>query len=709
MAVGVNADLFSIASAGIRAQSQLLNTTSNNIANVNTEGFVRERTEFGTQIDGVVDRGTTSRIFDQFAFDQLRRDTSFLAESQAVSESASIIDDVLASEANSISGSLSRFFESLQTAADEPTNIAARQLVLGQSEALLGQISTIEQFLSDREADLNSQITSVVDQANSLIQSISTLNQEIRSTAGIDGTESPGSLLNARDQAILELSELVSVETRIGDDGTTFVGLSTGQSLVLQTGTFNLFELSGDPDIDNPSLTLQATEANVTIPIQDGTAGGEIGGLLEFRDQVLFEAQRDIGQIALSLTGAVNATNRLGLDFDGQLGSDIFQLPEFQGLNFQDNSSLALSINARFAEDGFSDLTSLDYQVTITGTAAGPPANVDIEVATLNPDGTPATDTNGVAFVNTFTGLEAAAGTFVPVIDGLEFEFLDGVTYAAGDRFLFQPTKDTASQIQLAITRPEDIALGSPIRVQRDNNNFGDATIIGTTVTNTTVDNTFADAGASAFDGAGGIQGPGASPAGGGGVGAPAAVLFTAADAYDILDSAGTVITSVTGAADLNNILGQATFPASFAALNDYPGFDFSLAGNPRAGDRFTIEFNTDGVDDNRNGLNLADLQNQDLLRLNNNSGGSQNLITFNEAYSVIVSDVGERTSSADIQLQAASALQAQSRDRFDSISAVSLDEEAANLIRFQQAYSASARILSTAQNIFDTLLGATG
>jgi flagellar hook-associated protein 1 FlgK len=709
--VTVNADLFTIASAGIRAQTQLLNTTGTNIANVNTEGFVRQRTEFGTEIDGVVDRGTTTRIFDQFAFDQLRRDTSFLAESEAVSESASIIDNVLASEANSISGSLSRFFESLQTAADEPTNIAARQLVLGQSEALLGQISTIEGFLSDREGDTNDQITNVVSQANALIQSISELNQEIRSTAGISGTESPGALLNARDQAILDLSELVAIETRIEGDGTTLVSLNTGQSLVLQTGTFNLFELSGDPDIDNPSLTLQSNDADFAVPILDGSAGGEIGGLLEFRDEVLFEAQRDVGQIALSLAGAVNATNRLGLDFDGQIGGDIFELPEIQGLNFQDNSSLALGINARFEDGGFSDLTSLDYQVTITGTSAGPPANVDIEVATLNPDGSPATDINGAAIVNTFNGLEAAAGTFVPVIDGLEFEFTGGSTYAAGDRFLFQPTKDTASQIQLAISRPEDIALGSPIRVQRDNNNFGDASIIGTTVTNTTIDNTLAESGASAFNGAGGIQSLAELTAAGvvTTVGAPASVLFTAEDAYDVLDSDGNVIASVAGATDLNNILGQATFPAPFAALDDYPGFDFSLSGNPRAGDIFTIEFNTNGVDDNRNGLDLADLQNQDLLRLNNNVSGAQNLISFNEAYSVIVGDVGERTFTADIQLQAATALEAQSQDRFDSISSVSLDEEAANLIRFQQAYAASARILTTAQTIFDTLLGATG
>ena len=702
-------DLFSIASSGIRAQSQLLNTTSNNIANVNTEGFVRQRTEFGTQLVGGVDRGETTRIFDQFAFDQLRRDTSFLSESQAFAESSAIIDDVLASEANSISGALSRFFESLQTAADEPTNIAARQLVIGQSEAFLGQISTLEGFLADREDDVNRQITSVVDQANSLIQSISTLNQEIRIAQGGSDDSAPNTLLNARDQAILELSELVAIETRTTDDGATLVSLSSGQSLVLETGTFNLFELSGDPDIDNPSLTLQASDVDFAIPIRDGTVGGEIGGLIRYRDEVLAETQRSIGQIAFSLAGAINTNNRLGLDFDGQLGGDVFQLPEFQGLNFQDNSSPALTVNGRISSEGFNQITASDYQVTITGSASGPPANVDIEVAVLNADGTPATDGSGAPIVSTFLAVEATAGTFVPIVDGLEFEFVDGSSYAAGDRFLFQPTKDNASRIDLAITRPEDLALASPIRVQRDINNFGDAQITSTTVTNTTVDNTFADSGASAFDGAGGIQGPGASPAGAGGVGAPAAVLFTAEDAYDILDSAGTVIASVTGATTLNNILGQATFPASFAALDDYPGYDFSLEGNPRAGDRFIIEFNTDGVDDNRNGLNLADLQNGDSLRLNNNTGGAQNLISFSEAYSVLVGNVGERTAAADIQVQAATALEAQSRDRVDSISSVSLDEEAANLVRFQQAYAASARILQTAQTIFDSILSATG
>ena len=140
------ADLFSIATSGVKASDQLLATTSNNIANVNTEGYVRERTTFEAQLTGGVGRATTERIINVFAQNQLRRDTTQLGEDQAFFDRASVLDNVFASEANSISSSMSRFFGSLQTASDEPTNQAARQLVLGEANSLVGQIGTLSGF-----------------------------------------------------------------------------------------------------------------------------------------------------------------------------------------------------------------------------------------------------------------------------------------------------------------------------------------------------------------------------------------------------------------------------------------------------------------------------------------------------------------------------------------------------------------------------------
>ena len=116
-----------------------------------------------------------------------------------------------------------------------------------------------------------------------------------------------------------------------------------------------------------------------------------------------------------------------------------------------------------------------------------------------------------------------------------------------------------------------------------------------------------------------------------------------------------------------------------------------------------TISYNTDGSYDNTNALSLASLQKQGLTKLSTNSVSQPR--TLHESYSTLVSRVGEDASSASIALQAAEAMKVQSTDWFDSVSGVSLDEEAANLVRYQQSYAAAARILSTAQELFNTIL----
>jgi flagellar hook-associated protein 1 FlgK len=351
--------------------------------------------------------------------------------------------------------------------------------------------------------------------------------------------------------------------------------------------------------------------------------------------------------------------------------------------------------------------------VTINNVVAGVPPTLDITVAALNIDGSPVKDINGNPVTQNYFAVDAQSDTFTSVIGGIDLEFANGVGYAAGDQFLLQPTKNIAERIEVAMKRPEDLAFASPIRVDANINNLGDAQSLSSNVTNIFIDNTFANSRASAFDDAGGIHGPGNSASGAGGAGAPAKILFTATDEYQVLDSAGTVITVVSGTSDLNNLLAQAKsvgsgppWPAAFSALDDYPGFDLSLQGMPKAGDSFAIGYNTDGLNDNRNGLEMADLQNKDLMQVNNSGSGQG--ISFHEAYGNVVSDIGQKTSSADISLQAADALKSQSKNWFESFSGVSLDEEAANLVKFQQSYSAAARLLATAQELFNTILGIT-
>ncbi|WP_158967698.1 flagellar basal body rod C-terminal domain-containing protein [Paraglaciecola sp. L3A3] len=707
-----NASLMSIATSGVNASNELLRTTGHNIANVNTEGYVRERTSFESQVTGGVGQGTTERVINVFAQNQLRRDTTQLSEHENFYNKTTILDNVFASEANSISKSMSSFFASMQTASDDPTSIAARQLVLGEAESLIGQIGTISGFLTEKERELNIEVTANINKVNSLIKSIAELNEAVRVNQSSNIFDEPGTLKNQRDSAILELSSLLSIEVRNDpkDTGGLLVNLSSGESLVLQDGSMNLFQVNNDADLNYKSLQLTSNGKPTTLNLRETNLGGAIGGLFRYRDEVLETSRRELGQVAMAVTESLNNQNRLGMDYDGQLGGDIFKLPDIIGLEHPDNVGVNGTVTGRITQGEAGKITSADYEVTINSVAAGAPATLNVTVAALNADGSSVLDINGTPITQTYPAIEAQGGTFTSVIGGIELEFSAGAAYTAGDKYLLQPTKNTADRIEVSMTRPEDLALASPIHVEPSIKNLGDAEIISSKVTNTFIDNTFADSRVSGFNDAGGIHGPGSSPTGAGGVGAPAEIFFTAENAYEVRDSSGNVITEVTGTTDFNNMLAQAeisgtgpTWPAAFSALDNYPGYDLSIQGVPKAGDSFTIEYNIDGLNDNRNGLVLADLQNQNIMQLNNSGSGQP--VSFHEAYANTVSDIGQKTSSADIAMQAAAALKSQSKDWFDSVSGVSLDEEAANLVRFQQSYSAAAKLIGTAQDLFNTIL----
>ncbi len=710
------ADLFSIAKTGVNASSRLLNTTSNNIANINTEGYLRERTEFKSQLTGGVDRGYTDRVLSQFAMNQLRRDTTSVGEAQAFFDGAQSLDNVLASEANSVSGAITRFFASIQTAADDPTNITSRGSVLGQAQGLVNRVNTLGDFISVKEREVEQQIDDSVRTANALIQQIGDLNKAIQIIGNSSDVDTPSALMNERDLAIRKLAEFMSVETRPSpnSDLGLVVNLTSGESLVLADGTFNVLAIAGEPDFTNAQLKLSTNyappKANTTLNVQEQKMGGSLAGLFRYREEVLEPSQRDLGKLTVALADSFNTQNRQGMDLDQQLGGNIFTLPEFRGINYPDNADLSLGVKGRFTPGAGGDVTNTDYRIEVLSSPVGSPPTFDLEVSSLNTDGTAQLDESGNPITQTLT-VTAEAGTYNKLIGGIEIELSSGASYAVGDQFLFQPLRTAANKLELATTRGEDLAFAKPLRVDTNAANLGDATIRSVTVSNTNIDNSLSNSLASGFNGLGDIQSASDLPTS---VGAPASVLFTSASEFQVLDNASppNIITTVSGVTDLKNLLQQAKdngsappWPAALAALDDYPGYDFSLEGIPKAGDSFDISFNTNGIADNRNAVELAGLQQEDTVRQSIGSNG--NKATFNEAYANIVGSIGALTASGQIELAASKVLQTQSSDWFESTSGVSLDEEAANLIQFQQTYAAAARILTTAQTLFDTILAA--
>ena len=663
--------LLNIASAGVRSSSELLQTTSKNITNVNTEGYVRERTEFTTMVDNQVGRGETYRLLNEFAQSQLNRDTSNKSFFDQFVTEANRVDTIFSEESNNLSTGINSLFNNVQEALNQPSSSVARSLVMTDAQSLVDQMDRLSGIVLEQQGIVNEQLEIFSEEANSLIQNINTLNQEIAVVNGTNNASSASSIYNERDLAIRELSELVDIETLDCPNGEKLVFMGSGESLVMENGTFNLFSLSGDPDPNFKELTLDVNGGKaVPLEIDASKLKGKIGGLLAFRDDILVPAQNQIGQMGLAIADAFNEQNKLCMDANGELGGDIFTIPTVGAYAYQANSGGVTNMTATVEPGKGSELPASDFIITYTANAN------EVSIQPIDNKGEPLGSASlatippsGVINSDDFTTGESFGLQINVTGSGVE-----------GDQFQIKLNSEAATSITLATSRGEDLALASPIRTANSIDNTSTATISAGEVTSVT---------------SGGFTStPGLTN------GDITLVKTGTANEYQITDANGTTTFTITPPAE--SILAQAGAPYS-----NY-GFDFDIEGTPATGDTFTLEFNEGGFDDNRNGLKLADLQNGELVRKNLvTTATADNHETFNQAYSGLVSDIGVVTGQAITSASAFDALAQQSEAWYESLSGVNLDEEAANLLRFQQSYSASAQVLAAAQEVFDTLLSA--
>lgn len=667
-------NLLRIGTSAVLANTTLLNTTSNNIANINTEGYTRQRTEFESQILGMgVGRGTTERLVSEFTQKQLRRDTSNYNYALQYVTEANRVDALFSNPANSIATGINDLFKQFQIANNEPATVANRQLIIGSSQALLDKFNTLSSLVLDQDNFVNQQLDIYTDEANAYIKQIADLNIEIASFGSGNSRPVPLDLLDKRDLAIQKLSEMVDIRTLDADNGEKLVFLATGQSLVVERGDFSLIALRGDPDPAERELKLQlSNRQTVERDIDIEQVGGKIGGLLAFREEILVPTQNRLGQLALSMTDALNTQNRLGMDLNGKIGGDLFTLPVSSGFALSNNTGTgAVDLTIEAGQGG--SLPPNDFLLTVE--AGG------VRIQALDSAGKVIAGSDKVVAVGgypaTINSADAGGDLY-----GLEITLSAGL--AVGDQFELKPLSTASRTVQMATTRPEDIALASPVRTEFTVNNIGNAQISELVVTNTTP----ATLPAYGFDTPSGL------------VNGPWTMTYVGGNSFEIVDNLGNpVATSTYPSGQYQDIFAQAGVDV---------GFDFSVTGVPNVGDTFTISFNDGGFNDNRNGLALSAIQTEQTTRLNPLSQPTgTNSVNFNQSYAQMVSLIGERTSQGRNSEAATGALLAQTTAWYESLSGVSLDEEASNLVRFQQTYAAAARIISTSQTVFDTLLAA--
>ncbi len=666
------ADLLSIGLSGLAASKTQLSITGHNITNVNTPGYSRQDATQATRSPqfsgaGYIGSGTTlvdvRRTYSEFLTSQLRSSTSLNRDVEAYKSQIDQLDSLLAGTTTGITPSLQKFFSALQTAAEDPANIPARQLVLAEAEGLARRFNTVYDRLSEQNNFTNKQMAAVTDQVNRLAGSIGSLNEAI-AIAAANGKQ-PNDLLDARDEAVRQLSGYIGVTVVPQDDSSFNVFIGSGQPLVVGSKVARLEVVpgQGDPNRHEVQFISGGSRQGITSQI----TGGELGGLIRYREEVMDSTMNSLGRLALSVSDQVNAQLGQGLDLKGQVGSALFG-------NYNDPALAKLRVNAFVGNSNAqplmnitdtSVLTTSDYLMEYDGSSYKVRRLSDNQLMTVaeNPVGTLSfTDKNGRD-----QGFQVVLGNPAPT---------------AGDKFSLQPTRRGAYDIKATLDQADQLAFAAPVRAQSTLQNSGTGAIGQPNLLSapSPIDPA---ALAAAFEGltltydGSGLTLPTPAPAG-------------------LVLSPSTVTAGQTNTLNLTLTTGTAPNEQQYS-------FEFTLSGRPAAGDTFTFNYNQSGVSDNRNALKLVDLQSKQTVGVTAGIAGSG--FSFTDGYGELVERVGTLTAQARMDSEATGAILKQATDNRDSLSAVNLDEEAANLIKFEQYYNASAQIIQVARSLFDTLI----
>lgn len=769
----MSSDLLGIGVTGLLSSQRALTTVSHNIANVNTDGYSRQRAELATrdpQYTGAgffgrgVDVANVRRITDQFLTTEIRGTTAAVREFDQFYKLASQIDNLIADPQGSISLAMQKFFNSVNEVSNNPASVPARQSMLTQAETLVDRFGFFDQRLTEQYTNVNTQLGQLTNEINGLASSIAALNRSIVDVSGNSSGQVANDLLDRREQALQRLSELVTVKSVDQDNGTVSVFIGTGQVLV-NGYEYQEMDLT-DSEFDSSRQEVGVTVGSNVVDVSNQITGGKLAGVLEYRDRILDPVRSAMGRIAIGLTEHFNAQHQLGMDLNGELGEDFFTV---SGLAAPALAAAASSRNTTTTGVNFlitdsTDLTTSDYRLTYLGS--------DQYTLMRLSD-------------NVVTNINASAGYPYTAAE------VDGVTLTIDaaptlrDSFLLRPAFAGIAAFDLAISDPAKIAAASPIRTLHGSGNTGSGVIDGGEVVDraTYVEDTYTiimgdetaavangtvgtitdngndstlqyqlrvngvvvytqseagapladlDSLAAAINGAsdGNVALTGVRAY----VDAAATTLYLANDPASSLPiavtetlttSAGTVedgdtVTGyfggvLTGSTAPTNDLAYSTAADSYIVVDGsdavvttgtytdsatiaFNGMEVVISEEANLGDTFTVQPNLAGSADNRNALVLATLQTQRIL-----GGGST---TLQDAHGELVSIVGTRTHQSLLNFNAQDALLSHSISARDAVSGVSLDEEAADLMKYQQTFQASAQVIVAADKLFEALLG---
>jgi flagellar hook-associated protein 1 FlgK len=704
--------ILSSALTALQTSQAALRTVSNNVANVNTEGYVRrvvnqEAQVSGTQLSGV-DIADIQRVVDRFLNQEALAAQGTAAQYGAQNNIYTQLNGLIGQpgDGSALTSQLDDVFGALGAAALSPTSPSNQQNVLTAFQGLANTISTLSDSINGLQTQVDQQVTSSISTVNTLIKQIYSMNVQVQK-ATANGDDASG-VLDQRDQALNKLSQLIGVRTSPGPNGQLIV--STQDGILLAGDTYAQLDYAGGASNGTygPITLLNVNPSTgqsfgQPMPLDQHLASGTLKGLVEMRDGALADLKAELGAFARQTAVAFNtqhnanaafppptsldgrdtgllATDALGFsgkttiavaDSDGNLVSRIDV--DFGGGTLTVDGGSPVSFGGTVG--GF--VTALNSALGANGTATFSDGKLSLDATGSNgfviqDDASTPSSRAGSGF-SQFFGLNDLFRTSSPSVLATGLTAGDSAGFAAGGKMDFSlkgPDGQIAKTASITLTGSETIgdivtALNTAMGGTAIFALGADGTLSATPSSsypgyklNVTTDSTTRGTTGVSFSQ---LFGLGVTQAGAAASGF--AVNSDIVNAPDHLAFAQSGITATSTTADSIVTSGDAR---GLVALQTVSSTKFAFA---KAG-----------------GL------------------GAQSA-SLSDYAANFYQDVAVRSQTAKTNNTAQTDRLTEVHSRQSSVSGVNIDEELTNMMTYQQAYSAGARVLQTVQSLFDTLL----
>lgn len=652
--------LLNVSARALTANQTALSTIGHNISNVNTPGYSKQTVQLetaGGQYTGAgfigrgVTVGTITRNTDQFLTKQATQAAAVAASDSTRSSSLARLEDVFPGGTTGLGASITDMLNAFTDVSAAPTDLTARSVVLTRANEMAGRFNTAASQLNELQTTTQQKLQDDVTAVNGLVTRIAAVNQQIALAHG--QAQQPNDLLDQRDTLIRNLNQYVQTSQIPADDGSTNVFLGS-QPLVLGVTTAQV-SLVADPNGDPSVMKLAVARAGTLTTALDENqlGGGEMAGLLKFNNTDIAEGRNLLGRLAITTTATINDQHSLGLDLDGKTGGNLFSPIAMPGGYAAQGNTGSATVGVQLAD--VSKLAVSDYKVALTSGSTGSITRVS--------DGQ-------------VTSFDLGSGQ--PTVDGLAFDISAGG--AAGDAYTVKPFASAAAQMGTVFSSPRQLAVTSPVVASAAADNKGSVTVQGVMATSQNAN--------------------------------------LASDAILTFDSPTSYTVTVPPAAAGPS---QTYTSGQTIKLN---GWELSLKGVPVAGDVVMVQANDASI---RTPLSASGTWPTTYAATPTNTVGGPITTTagnadaiaalrdktvydgspLSDGYAGLMSQIGTRVQSAQFNASVSGNISSSLDNSVSSVSGVNLDEEAAKLLQYQQAYQASAKMIQVAQSLFDSVLSA--